>query len=98
MAFADRDVECVSCGVKFMFSAGEQQFYREKGFANEPRHCKSCKAKRDGGGGRQRIETHVNCSVCGIDATVPFKPTQGRAVMCRTRFANRPKPPNIVAA
>ena len=49
MPFVDRDVLCVSCGVEFVFSAGEQEFFREKGFVNEPKHCKQCKAKRQGG-------------------------------------------------
>ncbi len=98
MPFADRDVLCVSCGLEFVFSAGEQEFFHEKGFTNDPKHCKQCKAKRQGVEARRRTETHVTCSACGNDTTVPFKPTQGRPVMCRTCFANRPKAPNIVAA
>ena len=98
MPFADRDVLCVSCGLEFVFSAGEQEFFHEKGFINEPKHCKQCKAKREGGKGQRRTETHVTCSECGSNTTVPFKPTQGRPVMCRTCFANKPKAPNIVAA
>jgi CxxC-x17-CxxC domain-containing protein len=98
MLFADRDVLCAGCGLMFVFSAGEQQFFQEKGFTNEPNHCKQCKAKRQGVEGQRRIETHVICSGCGSNTTVPFKPTQGRPVMCRTCFANRPKAPNIAAA
>jgi CxxC-x17-CxxC domain-containing protein len=98
MPFADREVLCVGCGATFVFSAGEQEFFREKGFVNEPKHCKQCKVKRQGGGGRRLSETHVICSECGSDTTVPFKPTQGKPVLCRACFANRPKAPNIVAA
>lgn len=98
MPFADRNVQCADCGVMFVFSSGEQQFFKEKGFTNEPKHCKECKAKRQGVATRRRIETHVTCSECGNYTTVPFKPTQGRPVMCRACFANRPKAPNIVAA
>jgi|ERR1019366_1164105 CxxC-x17-CxxC domain-containing protein len=98
MPFADRDVLCVDCGLMFVFSSGEQEFFREKGFVNEPKHCKLCKAKREGTKGRLRIEMHVTCSECGSNTTVPFKPTQSRPVLCRTCFANRPKAPNIVAA
>ena len=98
MPLLDRDVLCVSCGVMFVFSAGEQQFFQEKEFVNEPKHCKQCKAKREGTTGRLRSETHVTCSECGINTTVPFKPTQGRPVMCRICFANRPKAPNFTAA
>ena len=98
MPFADREVLCVGCGAMFVFSSGEQEFFREKGFVNEPKHCKQCKAKREGANGRLRTETHVICSECGSNTTVPFKPTQGKPVMCRTCFASRPKAPNIVAA
>ena len=47
MPFDDRGLQCVSCGVMFVFSAGEQQFFQEKGFTNEPKHCKQCKAKTE---------------------------------------------------
>jgi CxxC-x17-CxxC domain-containing protein len=89
----DRNVLCVDCGLMFVFSAGEQRFFREKGFLNLPKHCKSCKAKREGGSGRQRIETHVNCSECGIDTTVPFKPTGKKPVLCRDCFQKQPQQP-----
>jgi CxxC-x17-CxxC domain-containing protein len=98
MLFADRDVKCAHCGMMFVFSAGEQQFFQEKGFINDPKSCKQCKAKREGAKGRLRTETHVICSECGSDTTVPFKPTQGKPVMCRTCFASKPKAPNNVAA
>jgi CxxC-x17-CxxC domain-containing protein len=96
--FADRDVLCVSCGATFVFSTGEQQFFQEKGFTNIPKRCKQCKAKRQSGTGLRRIETHVTCSQCGIDTTVPFKPTQGKPVLCRTCFSSKPKAPEIAAA
>jgi len=95
--FSDRDIKCESCGLMFVFSAGEQQFFLEKGFTNDPKHCKQCKAKRQGVGGR-RNETHVTCAECGSDTVVPFKPTQGRPVMCRACFANRSPKDKIVAA
>jgi len=89
--FADRDVLCVSCGAKFVFSAGEQQFFEEKRFTNVPKHCKQCKAKKEGSKGRRRTETHVTCSQCGSD-------TKGKPVLCRTCFASRPKTSEIAAA
>ena len=95
MAFADRDVQCVSCGLMFVFSSGEQQFFHEKGFTNEPRHCKQCKAKRQGVGGRSQIETRVTCSEFGNNTTFPFKPTQGKPVTFRVCFANRRNAPDV---
>ena len=48
MPFADRDVLCAGCGLEFVFSAGEQAFFREKGLGHRPKHCKQCKANREG--------------------------------------------------
>jgi len=98
MDFADRVVLCVDCGRMFVFSAGEQQFFRERGFTNAPKHCKQCKAKRPGGRGRVSGETHVKCSKCGIQTTVPFKPTQGKPVLCRACFDSQHEETGVAAA
>jgi len=42
----DKKLTCRDCGVEFVFSAREQEFYEEKGFANEPLRCPECRAKR----------------------------------------------------
>ncbi len=55
MSIADKTLTCRDCGQPFVFTAGEQEFYAEKGFTNEPTRCPDCrraaKARRDGGGG-----------------------------------------------
>jgi CxxC-x17-CxxC domain-containing protein len=38
------------------------------------------------GGPRVRSETRTTCSECSAETTVPFKPTQGRPVLCRSCF------------
>lgn len=59
----DKSITCVDCGEEFLFTAGEQAFYRERGLTNEPTRCKNCREKRKatrggpmggggGGGGR----------------------------------------------
>lgn len=43
----DKTMKCKDCGADFIFTAGEQEFYKEKGFENEPQRCPSCrKAKK----------------------------------------------------
>ncbi|MDD3290543.1 MAG: zinc-ribbon domain-containing protein [Eubacteriales bacterium] len=37
---------CQDCGQEFIFTAGEQEFYKEKGFDNEPKRCKACRDKK----------------------------------------------------
>ncbi len=38
---------CRSCGEKFIFTAGEQEFYADKGFLHEPTRCPRCRTRRD---------------------------------------------------
>ena len=93
MAFTDRVLTCVDCGGDFVFTAGEQLFFHDKQFMNDPKRCKACKAKRGSGGSRVRSETRTTCSECGDETTVPFKPTQGRPVLCRSCFQKQPSRP-----
>jgi CxxC-x17-CxxC domain-containing protein len=100
MEFVDRLLTCVDCGGEFIFTAGEQLFFQDKNFKNDPKRCKPCKSRRAAGSnvvpgsgpaaaGISRTETRTECSECGISTTVPFKPTQGRPVLCRQCFKNK---------
>jgi len=94
--FQDRQIDCVDCREKFVWTVGEQVFFHDKGLKNEPKRCKSCKqAKNDRlaaisaaqtTGVRQRIEVLVHCAQCGQQTTVPFYPSQGRPVYCRSCY------------
>ena len=43
----DKTLKCKDCGADFVFTEGEQAFYKEKGFENEPQRCPDCrKAKK----------------------------------------------------
>jgi len=108
MQFVDRFLKCSDCGEEFVFTAGEQLFFHDKQFKNDPKRCKLCKAKRAGLGRSastgaatalplSRTETRTECSACGIETTVPFKPTQGRPVLCRSCFQLK-RVPSAVAA
>ena len=46
MEFTDRVLKCIDCGAEFVFTAGEQLFFHDKQFMNDPKRCKQCKAKR----------------------------------------------------
>ena len=41
--YTDKTLVCKDCGNEFVFTAGEQEFYAEKGFQNEPTRCKACR-------------------------------------------------------
>jgi len=99
MEFRDRVLKCIDCGGDFVFTAGEQLFFHDKQFKNEPKRCKNCKTKRlasfgaaptrQGFQSRPKVETQAVCSQCGKQTTVPFRPTQGRPVFCRECFRER---------
>lgn len=41
--YKDITLTCKDCGKEFVFTAGEQKFYDEKGFTNQPQRCKECR-------------------------------------------------------
>ncbi|MCE9583698.1 MAG: zinc-ribbon domain containing protein [Planctomycetes bacterium] len=88
-AYQDKHLTCGECGVAFVFTAVEQEFHQQKGFANEPRRCVPCreKRKREGRGllpGQQMYKTL--CAGCGAEAEVPFVPRLQKPVYCRPCF------------
>ena len=111
MDFVDRMLKCSDCGNDFIFTAGEQLFFSDRQFKNDPKRCKLCKAKRAGLGRNvegstgaalatlplSRTETRTECSACGVETTVPFKPTQGRPVFCRSCFQLKRVPAAVAA-
>jgi CxxC-x17-CxxC domain-containing protein len=46
MEFKDKKLVCRECGTEFLFTAGEQAFFRQKGLVNEPGRCPECRIKR----------------------------------------------------
>lgn len=94
--FQDTSIVCIDCGQDFIWTGGEQLFFRDKGLQNPPKRCKACKqAKNDrlaaianaqASGVKQKIEVTVSCARCSAQTTVPFYPSQGRPVYCRSCF------------
>ena len=94
MGFQDKSLQCADCGATFTFSAGEQEFFQSKGYANEPKRCPACrqtrKSERYGGDSSYRPQRHMYpavCAQCGQDTEVPFEPREGRPVYCRDCYA-----------
>jgi len=94
--YEDRSIKCVDCTEPFIWTSGEQAFFHDKGLKNEPKRCKPCKQAKNErlaaitaaqtSGIRQRVEVSVQCAQCGQQTTVPFYPSQGRPVYCRSCF------------
>ena len=85
--YEDITLTCKECGQEFVFTAGEQEFYAEKGFVNEPQRCKACRdARKNAGKGAKEMFTCV-CANCGGEAKVPFQPSNDRPVYCSACYA-----------
>ena len=98
--YSDKTLTCRECGAAFAFTAGEQEFFAQKGFTNEPSRCPECRAARkqgrgaggyadDGYGRREREMFPAVCAECGKDTMVPFRPREDRPVYCSDCFATR---------
>src|SRR5579863_9403375 len=86
--YEDKTLQCRECGTDFVFTAGEQEFYQQKGLLNEPGRCPDCRVKR-----RQQAvaarndstprEMHkITCAECGNEGEVPFLPKNDKPVYC----------------
>ena len=94
--FDDATILCIDCAGDFVWTAGEQIFFRDKNLKNPPKRCKPCKKLKNDRlsaietaqltGIRQRVEVAVACAKCAEVTTVPFYPSQGRPVYCRACF------------
>ncbi len=94
--FADTNILCIDCGNDFVWTVGEQAFFRDKGLKNCPKRCRNCKQAKNEriasvaaahyAGIKQKIEVAIYCARCNDHTTVPFYPSQGRPVYCRSCF------------
>ena len=85
--YEDKTLVCKECGQEFVFTAGEQEFYAERGFQNEPQRCKSCRDARKAASRGPREYFTAVCASCGGEARVPFEPKSDRPVYCSECFA-----------
>ena len=91
MSFQEKSIQCSDCGAAFTFSAEDQEFFRSKGYTNEPKRCPECRQKRkterqgtSGGGsyGAPRQMFPATCAECGKSTEVPFQPRGDKPVYC----------------
>jgi CxxC-x17-CxxC domain-containing protein len=81
--FEDKTLRCRECNDPFTWTAGEQQFYKEKQLINIPARCPKCRASRKAKLGLpDRAMTEVVCAECNQKTTVPFVPRNGNPVYC----------------
>ena len=85
--YEDKTLICKDCGKEFVFTAGEQEFYAEKGFVNEPQRRKACRDARKNAVKGERQMFTATCASCGGEAKVPFQPRDDSPVYCSECFA-----------
>lgn len=85
--YQDITLKCKDCGKEFVFTAGEQEFYAEKGFQNQPQRCRDCRNAKKNAAKPQRELFDAVCAKCGKPAKIPFQPTNDRPVYCSDCFA-----------
>jgi CxxC-x17-CxxC domain-containing protein len=61
--YTDRTITCLDCGQEFTFTAGEQEFYAQRGFTEAPKRCPSDRALR------KAQRSRGNASYDGADAS-----------------------------
>ena len=83
MQFPDKELLCRDCGTTFLFTAGEQDYYLQKGVENLPKRCLVCRRKR-WEEARVGLEPEAKpCAECGVPTTVPFKPRLNLPTYCK---------------
>lgn len=95
----DKQILCIDCNLEFIWAVGEQVFFRDKGLTNPPKRCRDCKNAKNAriaavfaareAGIKQRIEIAIHCDKCKSYTTVPFYPSQGRPVLCRSCYLEK---------
>ena len=86
--YEDKTLICKDCGKEFIFSAGEQEFYAEKGFENEPIRCKDCRVARKNSLRQSKEMYEIVCADFGKVDKVPFMPRNDKPVYCSECFEN----------
>ncbi|MFA6081868.1 MAG: zinc-ribbon domain containing protein [Patescibacteria group bacterium] len=84
MSYEDKTLVCKECGKEFTWTAGEQEFYAQKGFTNQPSRCKDCRQANKQHKDEQRTE--ITCKQCGKKDTVNFKPHNPDDILCNECF------------
>ena len=77
----DKTFYCKDCGDKFIWTAGEQKFFIERGLQNLPKRCKICAAKNKEKIRQKHPLWWIKCKKCGKKNEVPFE-AESDDVLC----------------
>ena len=86
--YEDKTLVCKECGQEFVFTAGEQEFYAERGFQNEPQRCKACRDARKNAVPRSPVSiSPLSAPPAAAKPACPSSRKSDRPVYCSECFA-----------
>jgi len=91
MPFDDKTLICQDCNKEFVWSAGEQEFFAQKGFQNVPKRCPDCRKQRRKEGPKT-VSTdsdksfEIVCAKCGKKDSINFEPRRPETILCEECF------------
>ncbi|MBS2001833.1 MAG: zinc-ribbon domain containing protein [Cyanobacteria bacterium SZAS LIN-5] len=91
MSNIDKILNCCHCNSAFVFTSGEQDFFKAKGLTNEPKRCPNCRilVRVQRSGKDVGTTAEVACADCGSQTRVPFQPKGYRPVYCSACLRTR---------
>lgn len=81
----DKTLVCKDCGNKFIWTAGEQKFFIDKGLQNIPKRCKICTASYKSELRKKHPAWWIKCRACGKKTEVSFEP-KSENILCDECF------------
>lgn len=81
----DKVLICKDCGDKFIWTAGEQQFFIDKGLKNVPKRCKACAAEYKTKLREKHPMHWIKCRICKKKSEVSFEPKL-EEILCEECF------------
>lgn len=92
MQLEDKKLICKDCHQEFVWSVGEQKFFADKGFTNQPIRCSDCRKKKKGSSPTD--DSHrsddkvyqISCKACQKVSSIPFKPQNPDSLLCSECF------------
>ena len=82
MTYVDRTMTCVDCGVEFIHSSADQEYYAQKGFTSDPKRCASCRPTGDPPARGQQLRRRSVGGPRGYERSEDHGPREYFAAVC----------------
>ena len=91
MELEQKNFVCLECRNTFVFSTGEQEFFKNRGLSHEPKRCPDCRVlmRMRRLGKSTALASRIACADCGQYTTLPFQPKGNRPLYCSACFVKK---------